>query len=320
VDVRTVDAEDERALVEAMRGYDVVASALGPFYRFETKLAKAAIEAGVDYASICDDWSAAEQVLAELDGPARYAGRTIVTGLGTSPGLSNVVIKHLAGRMDRVRRVDVNIYQPLNGGGGEAVLKHMMYVISGDVPAWRGGKQVMAPACGESKLVRFPRSGRVRVWNMGHTEPVTVPRYIRDVEECNFFMGFGRGAALFIWPAQRGLFRSDSRIDLVARVIARIERLTAGQKVAPGGLRVDVWGESDGVEAHRMACGVGRMREATALCLSVGAQMLGRKELIVEAGGAYAPEACLEPETLMAAMRDKGIEAFEDLEMTKPLS
>jgi len=320
VDVRTVDADDSKALVDAMRGYDVVASALGPFYRFEVKLARAAIEAGVDYASICDDWSAAQEVLSELDNPARSAGRTIVTGLGTSPGLSNVVIKYLAGQMDHARRADVSIYQPLNGGGGEAVLKHMMFVVSGDVPAWRQGRQVMAPACSESKLVKFPRFGRIKVWNMGHTEPVTIPRFISGIEECNFFMGFGRGAGLFIWPARMGVFRSDRRIDFVARQLARIERLTSGQEAAPGGLRVDVWGEKDGQEVHRMACGVGRMREATALCLSAGVQMLGRKELSVCDGGAYAPEACLDPETLVSAMRAKGVEAFEDLGMTKPVA
>jgi hypothetical protein len=33
----------------------VAASALGPFYRFETEFVGAAIEAGVDYTSVCDD-------------------------------------------------------------------------------------------------------------------------------------------------------------------------------------------------------------------------------------------------------------------------
>ncbi|NIM52309.1 MAG: NmrA family NAD(P)-binding protein, partial [Gemmatimonadales bacterium] len=67
VDVKAVDANDHDALVEAMQGYDVAASSLGPFYRFETRLIRAAIEAGVDYASICDDWSAAQSVLDEFD-------------------------------------------------------------------------------------------------------------------------------------------------------------------------------------------------------------------------------------------------------------
>ncbi|MGQ9572006.1 MAG: saccharopine dehydrogenase family protein [Dehalococcoidia bacterium] len=320
VDVKAVDANDHDALVEAMRGYDVAASCLGPFYRFETPLVRAAIEAGVDYASICDDWSAAQGGLTELDEPARRAGRVVITGLGTSPGLSNVCIRYLAQQMDRTRRVDVNVYQPLNAGGGEAVLKHMLHIISGEVAVWREGRQVMVPACSEERLVEFPRFGRVRVWNMGHSEPVTVPRFIPGVEECGFFMGFGRGASLFILPARRGLFGSESRIDRTARMLAPLEHLTGGRQPAAGGLRVDVWGEKGTVRLHRMVCGVGQMREATALCLSVGVQMLARKELTVKEGGVYAPEACLEPTAVMSAMRAKGIEAYEDLAMTKPLA
>jgi saccharopine dehydrogenase-like NADP-dependent oxidoreductase len=318
VDIRPVDAGDHRSLVEAMRGYDVAASALGPFYRFETKLATAAVEAGAHYASVCDDWSAAQAVLAEVDEPARRAGRIVLTGLGASPGVTNVGIRHLVGQLDRVRRVDVNVYQPLTAGGGEAVLKHMLYIISGDVAGWRQGGQVMLPACSEAHMVEFPRYGRIKVWNMGHTEPVTIPRFISGLEECNFFMGFGRGAALFVWPARRGLFASDRRIDAVARLMAPIERLTGGREPKPGAIRVDVWGEKEGEEVHKVVCGLGQMRDVTGLSLSVGAQMVARGEVLEEGGGAYAPEACLEPEPFMTAMREKGLEAYADLAMTKP--
>ena len=155
---------------------------------------------------------------------------------------------------------------------------------------------------------------------MGHAEPVTVPRFIHGLDQCNFFMGFGRGASLFIWPARWGFFASDKRIDRTARLLAPIERLTAGQQPTEGALRVDVWGEKDGEKVHRMVCGVGRMREATGLCLSVGTQMLGRKELTVDKGGVYAPEACLDPVVFLPMIREKGIEAFEDLALTEPLA
>ena len=319
IDVRPVDAGDERALAEAMRGHDVAASALGPFYRFEPKLVAAAVAAGVDYASVCDDWSAALTLLDELDEPARRAGRTVLTGLGASPGITNVGIRYLAGQLDRIRRVDVNVFQPLNAGGGEAVLKHMLFIITGKVAAWRQGKQAMLTACSESHIVEFPEYGRIKVWNMGHTEPVTIPRFIPELEECNFFMGFGRGAALFIWPAQRGLFAGDRRVDGVARLLAPIERLTAGREPAPGAIRVDVWGEKDGQEVHRIVSGTGNMRDATGLSLSVGVQMLARKEIVTEEGGVYPPEACLKPEPFLLAMKDKGVHAFEDLAMTRPV-
>jgi saccharopine dehydrogenase-like NADP-dependent oxidoreductase len=214
--------------------------------------------------------------------------------------------------------VDVNVFQPLNAGGGEAVLKHMLYIISGQVAAWRQGSRVMLPACSEFHTVEFPVYGRIKVWNMGHTEPVTIPRFFPGLEECNFFMGFGRGARLLVWPAQRGLFAGEGRIDTVARLLAPIERLTGGREPAPGAIRVDVWGEKDGERVHRALSGTGKMREATGLSLSVGVQMLARREIVSEEGGAYAPEACLKPEAFLQAMKARGVQAYEDLAMTRP--
>jgi saccharopine dehydrogenase-like NADP-dependent oxidoreductase len=167
VKAQQVDADDPLALVEAIRGHDVAASGLGPFFRYETKLASAAIEAGADYASICDDWSAAQAVLAELDEPARSAGRIILTGLGASPGITNVGIRYLAGQLDHIRRVDVNVYQPLNAGGGEAVLKHMLHHQRRGRRMAEAGKSCCRPA--EVRTVEFPVYGRIKVWNMGHT-------------------------------------------------------------------------------------------------------------------------------------------------------
>lgn len=317
VDAVAVDARDHGALVAAMRGYDVAASALGPFFEFELRLGRAAVEARVDYASICDDWSAAREVLDELDAPARAAGCTILTGLGASPGITNVGVRYFASQLDRLRRVEISVYQPLDAGGGEAVLRHMLHVMTGQVASWRGGRAVMLPACSERRTVEFPRFGPVRVWNMGHAEPVTVPRFFPGVEEVSFYMGFGRGAELFVHPARLGLFARPRAVDLTVRAALALERVIK-RPPAPGAVRMDVWGDRDGREVHLMGCGTGEMRATTGLSLSVGAQLLGRKQTAAR-GGVLAPEACLDPLAFLDGMRARGVVAYEDLAMQKPL-
>ncbi len=320
VDVRPVDANNHRELVEVMHGYDVAASALGPFHLFETKLVRAAIEAEVDYASICDEWEPAAAVIDQFSGEARKKGLTIITGLGTSPGISNVAVRYFAQQMDRVRRAEVYIYQPLNAGGGEAVVRHMLHIISGQVVAWRGGQRVMLPACSEEQIVEFPHFGPIKVWNMGHSEPETIPRFIPGIEEVNFFMGFGPGSGLFIKPARLGLLASRRVRDAVARLVSFIERVSGGEEPAEGAVRVDVWGEVGGQEVHRLGCGIGQMREATGLSLAIGTLMLARGELLTEEGGVYAPEACLDPQTFLACLAAMGIKAYEDLAMTRQIT
>jgi saccharopine dehydrogenase-like NADP-dependent oxidoreductase len=306
--------------VEALRGYDVAASALGPFYLFEANLVRAAVEAGVDYASVCDEWEPAGTVIDQFDAPARQRGVTIVTGLGTSPGLTNVGIRYFAQRLDRLRRADVYVYQPLDAGGGEAVIRHMLHIISGPVIAWRGGQRVMVPACSQELQVEFPHFGPITVWNMGHSEPETVPRFLPGVEEINFFMGFGRGSGLFIRPARWGLLANRGLRHRLARLISIAERRSAGSEPAPGAVRIDVWGELGGQKVHHIACGIGKMRQATGVSLSIGTLMLARKELSTGEGGVYAPEACLDPQLFMSRMSTAGIQAYTDLAMTKPIA
>ena len=65
-----VDADDHDALVAAIEGHDAAASGIGPFYLYEAKVATAAIEAGVPYVSLCDDYDAAQAVLELDDWPA----------------------------------------------------------------------------------------------------------------------------------------------------------------------------------------------------------------------------------------------------------
>lgn len=320
VDVKRIDANHHGELVEAMRGYDVAASALGPFHIFEVKLVRAAIEAGVNYASLCDEWEAAGAVIDQYSEEARQKGVTIITGLGTSPGLSNAGVRYWAQQLDKIRRADVYVYQPLNAGGGQAVIQHMLHIISGQVVVWRNHQRVMIPACREERLVEFPRFGRIKVWNMGHSEPETIPRFIPGIEEVNFFMGFGSGSGFFIHPARWGLLGSKRVRAAAVRAVSLIERMTSGQEPEEGAVRIDVWGEVNGEQVHRLACGVGQMREATGLALSIGTQMLARGELLTEVGGVYAPEACFDPQTFLTRLSARGIKAYQDLEMTQELA
>ena len=64
---------------------------------------------------------------------------------------------------------------------------------------------------------------------------------------------------------------------------------------------------------------IGQMREATGLSLAIGTLMLARKEILTEAGGVFGPEACLEPTRFLTYLKERGIESYFDLEMTRPV-
>jgi saccharopine dehydrogenase-like NADP-dependent oxidoreductase len=319
VAVVQVDAMNHDDLVGAIQGHDVVASALGPFYLFEPRLVAATVAAGVDYCSVCDEWDATETVMNDFHDAAQEKGVRALLGLGTSPGVTNVGVRFLADQFDSLEKIDISVYQPLDAGGGEAVIRHMIHIMHGKTVAWRDGARFELKACRESRTVRFPRFGEIKVWNMGHAEPLTLPRYLDGLKEVNFFMGYGEGASFFVLPARLGLFGFRSLTNAFVRFLMWMEGRGPKKKPAEGAIRIDVSGTINGASQQRMACGLGQMREATGLSLAVGALMLGNQELRVKEGGVYPPEGCLEPRIFLERMAAKGITAFHDLEMTQPV-
>lgn len=318
INVTAVDANVKDSLVAVMRGHDVAASALGPFYRYETKLVSAALEADIDYASICDEPEPTQKVFDKFSSEARDQGRTVLVGLGTSPGATNLAFAHLAAGMETVRRADIFCYQPLDGGGGRALLHHALHIINGRSLAWRRGRRSRIAALSEESTIPFPRFGAMRVWNMGHAEPLTIPRYHPEIRDVNFMMGFGLGSSLLVHSARLGAFATPSRIDAAVAVIAWVERWMT-RKTAHGAIRVEVEGSVDGKPLRKMLCGTGKLREVTGNVLSIGAQMVARREITPTTGGVFAPEGCMRTDRAFAEFARRGMQFFEDLEMTQPL-
>ena len=60
VSLRKIDVNDHNGLVSAIRDADVVINCAGPFYKTAVAVARAAVEAKVNYIDICDDYEATD--------------------------------------------------------------------------------------------------------------------------------------------------------------------------------------------------------------------------------------------------------------------
>jgi hypothetical protein len=154
---------------------------------------------------------------------------------------------------------------------------------------------------------------------MGHGEPVTVPLFVGGIEEVNFYMGFGPGSNWLVRPAKLRLLGWEQSKRALTKLLYRLEHLGEPREPDWGAVRVDVWGERGSGEVHEMACGVGQMREVTGLSLAVGTLMVGRNETLTQEGGVYGPEACLDPVRFLTELKERGVMAYFDLEMTRPV-
>ncbi len=106
VTVATCDARDEAATAELLRGAGAVLNATD--YPFNLHVMRAALAAGVSYADLGGLFHMTRQQY-ELDGAFREAGLTAVLGIGSTPGITNLLARVAVDGLDTVERLDVRI-------------------------------------------------------------------------------------------------------------------------------------------------------------------------------------------------------------------
>lgn len=290
IELARVDATDRAGLVRSLEGLDAVASALGPFYRFEVPLASAAVDAGVPYVSICDDHEAAAGVL-ELDDAARQRGIAVLTGLGWTPGLTNLGARRLYDELGGLDAVRVFWAGAASDSSGHAVMLHTLYAFDGYVPMSREGLVELVPAGSGPEPVHFPDPlGRVETSYLGHPEPVTLPRFLTGIRRVDLKGGLAEHALdrLARGVSRVGLTRTHRRRERLASALQPL--LPALESVIESAPPMSAW-RVDAVHEgqQRSLWGHGRMRDLTGIPLACGALLLARGG--IERTGAFAPEA-----------------------------
>lgn len=295
-----------------MAGHDVAVGAAGPFYLLEEPLARAAIEARRPYVSLCDDHDAARRVL-ELDEPARAAGVTILTGLGWTPGLTNLCVRHAAQRMDRVEAAHIAWAGSSADSRGWAVVLHTMHIFSGRVTSFAGGGWEEVPAGTGAERVDFPPPlGSVTVFHVGHPEPVTLPRFIPGLQEVRLKGGLSEPVLnrLAVVFGRWGLMATHGRRQRLGAVLKPLlpllERVGAPSRPASG-LVVRVRGRAAGRAVERVYRAAAPMANLTAVPLALGALWTAQGR--IQGPGALAPEAPggPEPEGFFRELEARGV-------------
>lgn len=323
-----VDVTDRAGLVKLMKRADLAISTVGPFYRYGLAVVEAAIEAGISLVDICDDYDVTPKVL-ELHGKAKAKGVTIITGLGASPGATNLLAKLGARRLDEPEEVHIGLVQSAaDPEGGPAVIYHVFHSMFGQVPTYSDGKytEVAAFVDGAEK-VAFPEPlGEFEVYHIGHPEPLTLPRYFPSLKQvdCKLALNPPLLREMVVGLGEMGLISSETvevtkgvELSPVDFLVAYLGHLAGGPllKGIPyeGAVRVEVRGKKDGRPARAIYTAQARMNAGTGVPLSVGAQMLAAGKL-EEHGGVFAPEGCIDPFLFIREMVKRGFTGLETLE------
>jgi saccharopine dehydrogenase-like NADP-dependent oxidoreductase len=160
-----------------------------------------AVRAGVDYADLISEPSAEQQRAAQR------AGIAAISGLGATPGLSNVLVRQAANELDELREVEISWISLRTIAPTPGLLDTILWELSEDCPSrrhYRNGEYQRASFLEGSRAVDFAFPvGRQLVYYVPHTEVTTLPRHFPTLRAC----------------AVRGSWRPDLMDDI--RVLGR---------------------------------------------------------------------------------------------------
>ena len=310
-----IDVNDHAGMVSAIKKADVVVNCAGPFYKTAVAVARAAVEAKVNYIDICDDYEAAQILFAsDIDAAAKSAGIIVLTGMGSDPGTNNVLVKWYANRLDRVDEIYLYWVVSIAELAG-AAWDHSLHMVLGKIPQYIDGKLVEVEGGGGEEMENFLEPlGECLISYVGHPQPITIPRYIEGVKTVVI-----KGALIPLWVDK--LIKEQKAMGLLGNESIDVK----GTKVVPydlalklwdtipedrdngpqaSGLKVIVKGERAGNMVTYTADIVGRMAPGTGLPASIAALMMDAGEVTVK--GVVAPEGCIDPDKFLAELLKRG--------------
>ncbi len=313
------DALKGSSVKNAIKGSDVVINCVGPFYSTVKPILTAVIQSGINYLDVCDDVDVTLDIL-KMDGAARKAKVTAVLGMGSSPGVTNLLGKLAADDLlDETDSIDIfhaHGGEPIEGAG---VIGHRFHCMSIDIPMYLDGRLQYVKYFEPSGIAlresfNFPVLGEVPLFPYPHPEQITMPRYIK----CKRVTNKGVVLPLEYYTLTAEMCRlglsSQTPIDVrgcevrphdfaTSFILKERERIlkTTHFGKQRGCVSVVVKGRKSGAAREyrfHMASASQALGEGTGIPAAAAAILLSRGKITAQ--GVLPPEACIRPADFVA--------------------
>jgi saccharopine dehydrogenase-like NADP-dependent oxidoreductase len=177
---RVFDVNDRAAIQSLLADCDVCINGVPTFAGFQMQIFEACLQAKRPYVDYGGMGVYTVRQKAEHD-KWKQAGATAVIGLGSDPGLSNIICRAVADRLDRIDRI--NLYWAATKIGAESPVLVPPYSISTVLAEYAnpsqqfldGRLQEVAAQAGTETIDLPAPWGRTTFIHSQHSEPLTVP-------------------------------------------------------------------------------------------------------------------------------------------------
>lgn len=274
-----LDVTDERALDAALRECELCINGVPTFAGFQMSIFKACLKARRTYVDYGGMGIYTVQQKA-LHGEFQRAGVTAVIGLGADPGMSNMLCRAVAERLDTVDKINL-YWTGARVGGSESAL-NPSYTLSTILAEYTNpsmqffdGKLREMPARSGLETLELPEPfGLTTFMFTQHSEPLTVPfaKGIADkgIREMTWRLAFPRADhEAFLALVRAGFGDYDTPVEIKGSAVRPLDVLEA---VIARNLKAQ---PPDRAETHDLHFAVGTGTR-DGMPLSVTARVLGR--------------------------------------------
>lgn len=340
-----VDAWKSKELLEATKGVDVVINSIAAWAGGRSPtldVMDAALKNGAHYLDVDTAMTAEKDKMLALNDKWKDAGLSAIFDLGKCPGISHILAKYAADKLDQVEGIRIKSCL-------EVMSEKEFLVLWAPVPAvlgWRSegglvyenGVYKELPPFSGAEDYTFPNNplGPCTGYLVDHEEVRMLPRFIKGVQHVEFKFFSHR---MPIFRTLSLLFREDKTINVKGVEMASTNIFKAlvpppgefPEKVEAGLVDdayscpvVEVTGEKAGMKRrYVLSCPLGLkdanniLPNSQPLSIQVGtppaiiSTMLIKKEIKLRG---VMPPVCLDPEPLLAKLAEKGIRTYERVE------
>lgn len=292
---------------EAMRG---CSASVGAPTGDEDGVSWAALSAadGGHFVWCGDDPSAVESLL-QADDKARASGATVIAGMGWSPGLTNILARECAEKLDRAREIRIAWAVSAGGGEGDEAVGRLMRSFARPPVIFEGGTWHRTVAGGAEEEICFPEPlGWVTVRSCAGAETLTIPQTIPTVERVIVKSGaVEKSVAILARFLSGATAMAQTQRQRRLRDAARpwLRSIRRGSSGGWSAIRVDVRGERKGRAASETLAVLDQLANLNSVPSAAATLMLAKGE--VSEVGVMAPERAIDPTKLFVAMAARGV-------------
>jgi len=317
-----VDVNDIESTAKLLERHDVVLNCVN--YYFNVAVMKSALLARVPYIDLGGLYHGSLKQF-ELHEHFRNAGITALLGMGSTPGITNVMAGALAQQMESVKELHVRVACQDESASGPLPIPYALDTILDEFAMqpmiFRDGKpEAVAPMSG-SEILDFPAPvGKVEALYTLHSEVAMFPRSFPSLREASFKVAFPESFTSKIkFLVELGMASHDAVVDKVSPR-KMLLALAGNQKVPEGDprdcdvLQVTAKGTKNGKNITAVAQSIilphpewkiGAGALDTGVPLSIGAQMLADKTITEP--GVLNPEIAVPHKRFFEELKRRGI-------------